>query len=258
MLPILPAGEGVLFPGVARTLSISRPRLLALVEDALRDGQPIGVLAQKVPGAADTGPGGLFDVGVMARIGRIEPNPQGGGCTVELQGIGRFQVIEYLSDGAYLRARVRSLDVRAAARRSPHERRAARLRALGESVLRAEAGSADLANRVLATPDPGQLADLMAANLGLGLPEQQAVLEAAEPGRRLDVVTELVKRKRADLGRRVRPTANFLSFLLIAAVLGLYLDVARIPWKAPLGAALYLSEAVAVLGVLREAIRSLR
>src|SRR5260370_42223101 len=58
VLPILPLRNSVFFPGGVLSLAVGRQKPIALIKDAVRDDQVIGVVTQRraegeVPGAAD-------------------------------------------------------------------------------------------------------------------------------------------------------------------------------------------------------------
>src|SRR5260370_29734232 len=71
VLPILPLRNSVFFPGGVLPLAVGRQKTIALIKDAVRDDQVIGVVTQRngeeeAPGAAD-----LHQMRTFARIVKL-------------------------------------------------------------------------------------------------------------------------------------------------------------------------------------------
>ena len=49
VLPILPLRNSVFFPGGVMPLAVGRQKTIALIEDAVRDEQVIGIVTQRAP-----------------------------------------------------------------------------------------------------------------------------------------------------------------------------------------------------------------
>ena len=116
-LAILPVRETVLFPGAVLPLMVGRQSSVAAVQQALRDGQQIGVLMQRDPQAAEPGPDGLHRTGTVANILRWITTPDGTHQLV-CQGVQRFRVLDWITERPFVAAGVYRVEGRKPARRS--------------------------------------------------------------------------------------------------------------------------------------------
>jgi Lon protease-like protein len=103
-LPMFPLGS-VLFPAMPLPLRIFEPRYLTMLQDLLTmDPAEFGVVlierGQEIGGGEQR-----FAVGTVARVAEVDA----GGDTVSVLAIGRdrLEVVEWLEDAPYPRARVR-------------------------------------------------------------------------------------------------------------------------------------------------------
>ncbi|MDD3773548.1 MAG: LON peptidase substrate-binding domain-containing protein, partial [Weeksellaceae bacterium] len=108
-LPILSLKNTVLFPGVVIPITAGRNRSIKLLEDAHREKNLIGVVAQKnakidIPNAKD-----LHTTGTVAKILKMLKMPDGN-YTVILQGLRRFQWTKITQTEPYFKAAVQSLE----------------------------------------------------------------------------------------------------------------------------------------------------
>ncbi len=183
--PLLPLKNVVIFPRNVVTLLVGRPRSIQAVEDALSRDRRLVVTAHRDSEVDEPGPEDLHAVGALASIGAVERQP-GGGIQVVLEGIGRVRLSHFdqargfytvaadplreteppVAEGRALVAHVKELATRYAEARSslPTE--------VQEHVQRAT--------------EPGHLADLLATQLLPDVGRRQALLELADPVRRLE------------------------------------------------------------------------
>lgn len=103
VLPILPLKNTVLFPGVIMPISIKREASLELINDAKKE-RLIGVVSQRndndAPSKED-----FYSIGVVARIIKILKIPDGS-ISVLVQGTRRFQIIEFVEEQPYFKAKI--------------------------------------------------------------------------------------------------------------------------------------------------------
>src|SRR5690606_34557952 len=105
VLPILPLRNSVFFPGGVLPLAVGRQKTIALIKDAVRDEQVIGVITQKRAEEEDPGEDGLHAVGTVARIVKLLKMGEDNYSLV-VQGISRFRVAEIVQHTPYLKARI--------------------------------------------------------------------------------------------------------------------------------------------------------
>ena len=179
-LPLLPIRNAVLFPGAVAPFDVGRERSVALVEDIENLSQPIiGIFAQKDPGTDDPEFDDLYPVGVAARVLKALKHSSGNYSLI-LQGMVRIRLEDLDASGAYLKARISRLD------ESPTvdveaEALAMSLRDIAKQVIQLmpelprEAGSL-----IDSIQEPGQLADLVSANLDAPVDEKATLLETID------------------------------------------------------------------------------
>ncbi len=77
IIGILPLQDAVLFPNTVIPLAVVKKPGIALVEEALRDGRPIGLVALKDKDTEDPGPGDVRTIGTIGTIQRMIKVPDG-------------------------------------------------------------------------------------------------------------------------------------------------------------------------------------
>jgi ATP-dependent Lon protease len=175
-LPILPLRNAVAFPFSVIPLSVTSPRSVKLIEEALKAESLIGLVASKDPAVEEPVPGQVHEIGTMGRILRVA-REQDGGMQVVVQGLERFKVQQWIVNDGYLTARV------AAAPETVEtgleiEALMASLRDLGREVIELSPTIPNEAARFLATiTDPRYLAYLISANSQVETQDAQRLLE---------------------------------------------------------------------------------
>lgn len=109
ILPILSLKNTVLFPGVVIPITAGRNKSIKLLEEAYKENQIIGVVAQKSAKLDVPEPKDIHEIGTVARIMKMLKMPDGN-TTVILQGIKRFQWMEMIQTEPYFRASIVKLE----------------------------------------------------------------------------------------------------------------------------------------------------
>jgi hypothetical protein len=89
--PLLPLRSGVLLPEGGLTLTVGRPRSLALIE-GLKSGSLFGVVTQRDPKVEEPVPADFHAVGTIARLSQIVRVPGSDALRITVEGLGRFAV----------------------------------------------------------------------------------------------------------------------------------------------------------------------
>jgi ATP-dependent Lon protease len=195
VLPILPLRNSVFFPGGVLPLAIVRQKAIALIRDASRDDQVIGVVTLRRAEEEDPGSDDLYSMGTVARIVKLfkirEDN-----YSLVLQGVARFRVLELVQESPYLKARVEAVEDKTAAENVEVEALGINLKRLARDVIQLmpelPAAATELVEPI---NHPGHLADLIAANVDVPIEEKQAVLETVDLKARMKLVLEVLNRK---------------------------------------------------------------
>ncbi len=107
-LPILPLRNTVLFPGVVVPITVGRDKSIALIKDAYKNKQIIGVTAQKDEKIEDPLPTDLYNIGTAAKILKLLRMPDGN-TTVILQGRKKIRIKNIFQNEPYFQAEVESI-----------------------------------------------------------------------------------------------------------------------------------------------------
>ena len=106
-LPVLPLKNTVVYPQIIVPLAIGRAMSLAAVNSALDHGRELVTVAQRDPDEQQPERDGLYDVGTVVTISRIEKRDQG--AQIIVQGLRRVRLGECRWDGEQLLAEVSPL-----------------------------------------------------------------------------------------------------------------------------------------------------
>src|SRR5689334_23389211 len=109
VLPILPLRNSVFFPGAVLPLAVGRQKTIALIKDAVRDDQVIGVVTQRRAEEEDPGAADMYSMGTVARIVKLLKMGEDNYSLV-VQGLARFRVLDLVQENPYLKARVQPAD----------------------------------------------------------------------------------------------------------------------------------------------------
>jgi ATP-dependent Lon protease len=192
-LSILPMRNIVLFPGTVAPLSVGRPSSLKLLEETLPKGKIIGVVGQRDQEKEDPSAEDLYPVGAAAMVLKLVRQDQNK-MLVVVQALSRFRIKNMVQTQPYFRADVEELhDIFA----MPDEKEwAAELKNLRDSTRSLIELTPDLPEElgaiVMNIETPGQLADFVASNLAMPLPDRQALLEELDVVKRVRAVQQRV------------------------------------------------------------------
>ncbi|HLL54875.1 MAG TPA: LON peptidase substrate-binding domain-containing protein, partial [Myxococcaceae bacterium] len=196
VLPILPLRNSVFFPGGVLPLAVGRQKTIALIKDAVRDDQVIGVVTQRRAEEEDPGAADLYSMGTVARIVKLLKMGEDNYSLV-VQGLARFRVLELVQESPYLKARIDAVEDKTSAENVEVEALGINLKKLAREVIELmpelPAAATELVESIT---HPGHLADLIAANVDVPIEEKQAVLETVDLKARMKLVLELLNRKR--------------------------------------------------------------
>ncbi len=196
VLPILPLRNSVFFPGGVLPLAVGRQKTIALIKDAVRDDQVIGVVTQRRAEEEDPGASDLYSMGTVARIVKLLKMGEDNYSLV-VQGLARFRVLDLVQESPYLKARIEPVEDKTSVEDVEVEALGINLKKLAREVIELmpelPAAAVELVESIT---HPGHLADLVAANLDVPIEDKQGVLETVDLKARMKLVLELLNRKR--------------------------------------------------------------
>jgi ATP-dependent Lon protease len=192
VVSVIPS-TAVIYPSMIVPMAIVEGNLIKLIDEAATADKIVGLFAQR-PGVEQPPPMNLYKVGTAASILRMFKMPDGS-VRAFIRGICRIGVIDFVQTEPYLKARVGRIVEKV--EKTPE------LEALRQNVLSSFqkiVGSApnlpnELAIAAMNLPEPGNLADFVAAHLNLEIEEYQAILETEDVKKRLEKLTVFLNRE---------------------------------------------------------------
>jgi len=196
VLPLLPIRDLVVFPYMIVPLRVTRPVSMEAVAKALESDERLCFLvAQRDPSADDPTPQQFYRAGTIGMIMRMRKLSEGG-LKVLVQGLCRARIQRFVSDSPCYRVRMERTDDRVLGRTLNVEallrsvrQNIDKLSGLGKSI------QPELSMVVQSVDDPGRMADLVASNLTLKVPEAQELLELDEPVTRLTRINQTLEKE---------------------------------------------------------------
>lgn len=195
-LPLLPVRDIVIFTDMLLPLFVAREKSVRAVEDAVaRDGFLL-LSTQKEPGIENPETGEIYSIGTVGRVLRMLKLPDGH-VKVLVQGMVKAKIKRYVGKRSFYRVKIETiveepvndvgLEIEALMRN---------VREHSEKIL-AHRGelTGDVGSILDDIDEPGKLADLVASNLRLKIPESQMLLEIIDPIDRLKMVNDLLSRE---------------------------------------------------------------
>jgi ATP-dependent Lon protease len=192
--PVLSLDHMVLFPSMIAPIIIGDERGKRLVEDSLRGNRIVAVFTRNpaTPEEA-TGEDRIYRTGTATVILKMLRMPD---STIRLliHGLRRVRFVETISTDPYLIAKIQTVEEPPASDKQT-QAMVRNAQSLMRRTVELSSLPEDLAVAVMNVSDAGRLADLIASNLSLQLPEQQEILELADPKARLERILVIINRE---------------------------------------------------------------
>jgi ATP-dependent Lon protease len=194
-LPVLPIRNALLFPTAVAPFEVGRPKSLRLVQDLEKSTEPyVAIFAQRDPKTDDPTFAELYPYGTAARVLKVIRHSSGS-LSVILQGGARIRLDEIVARDPYLTARVtRLVDLV-----SEDVETEALTMSLKESAKEVVELTPEMPREALALIDsmdhPGQLADLVAANLDMPLEQKSELIQTVDVKERMRKVLRILMRQ---------------------------------------------------------------
>jgi ATP-dependent Lon protease len=205
-LPILPENEVVIYPSLIVPLRTAEAKALKLIDEAAAGDKLVGFFAQRPDSSEATN---FYSIGVAALIARMFKLPDGS-VHIFFQGLSRIGLKEITQVEPYLKARVEVIEDKVE-RTAELEALVRNLTGLFQKVVELAPNlPSELNIAVLNIPDPGSLADFVAAHINLKLEERQQILEAVDVAERIRKLTTFVNREIEvlELGSKIQSQAK--------------------------------------------------
>lgn len=195
ILPLLPVRDMVVFPYMVLPLYVGRDASIAAVDEALSGERMIFLSSQKNAEIEEPDVQDIYKIGTAALILRMLKLPDGR-VKILVQGLKRAEIDSYAQEDPFYKVKLNLIE-----ESEPEEglKSEALVRHVKEQLSKAVNLGKPLLPDLLAVietiNEPGKLADIIAANLGLKAEESQVILEEIEAEKRLEKVNEFLNRE---------------------------------------------------------------
>ncbi|TWJ17342.1 endopeptidase La [Geobacter argillaceus] len=183
--PLLPLRDLVLFPSMVVPLFVGRERSVQAIEAAMGSSKLIFMATQKSAKTEEPSEDDIYRHGTICQIIQVLKLPDG---TVKIlvEGKSRGKIDAFVPHPDYFLVEAEETE--------ENNQVTPTVRALMRELLSVyenyasltKASNPDLQTALAAMPTPGALADTLAAQLTIKLPDKQKLLATAEPARRLE------------------------------------------------------------------------
>lgn len=204
-LSIMPVEQFVLFPSMIAPIVVGDEKSKKLVDDALSGKRTIGVFTKRPEKDSVNEFKSLYNTGTAANILKMLKMPDGT-LRLLLHGIQRISIKEKLSSDPFLKAKVKILPPEKLKKSKEVDALVKSILELISKAIEHGSMSEDLRVAAMNIHEPGRLADLVAGNLNLKVPEQQEILETSNVLNRLNHIHFILTREieMMDLGSKIQ------------------------------------------------------
>ena len=196
-MPVLALRGLTVFPQLLLHFDVGRTSSIQALEEAMGENREIFLVTQRDLTVENPAQRDLYAIGTIAEVKQILRLPENG-VRVMVEGKSRGRLVELLSSEPYITAHVEYLaEIIPARGNSP--RTEAAIRQIYNLMERytelSDRVTPEIYLKLLASDDPGYVADYAAQNLPLRFEDKQAVLEELRPIRRLDRLCRILGRE---------------------------------------------------------------
>jgi ATP-dependent Lon protease len=195
-LPLLPVRDVVVFPYMILPLFVGRDKSIAAVDAALAGDRLIFLATQRDVDLEEPTTVDIYTVGTVAMIMRMLKLPDGR-VKVLVQGLGKARLSEFISEDPYFHARVERIEESVQGEMNLETEALMRMvrDQLSQLLHLGKSFPPEVSVVLENIEDPGSLADLIAGNIGLKVPQGQELLEVIDPLDRLLKVKDLLNKE---------------------------------------------------------------
>jgi len=196
-IPVLALRGLTVFPQLTLHFDVGRAASIQALEEAMGENREIFLVTQKELTVENPTQSDLYAIGTVADVKQILRLPENG-VRVMVEGRRRGRLLRLAGMEPYLTAEVEYLPTPPAAKGNSPRMEAAIRQVYNQMERYTELSdrvAPEIYLRLLASDDPGYIADYAAQNLPLRFEDKQAVLEELRPSRRLDRLCRILGRE---------------------------------------------------------------
>jgi len=196
-IPVLALRGLTVFPQLMLHFDVGRTASIQALEEAMGEKREIFLVTQRDLTVENPGQGDLYAVGTVADVKQILRLPENG-VRVMVEGRSRGRLLRLVETVPYITAEVEYLSEPATAKGNSPRTEAAIRQVYNQMERYTELSdrvTPEIYLKLLASDDPGYIADYAAQNLPLRFEDKQSVLEELRPVRRLDRLCRILGRE---------------------------------------------------------------
>ncbi len=189
-IPLLPIRDIVVFPYMVLPLFVGREMSIKAIEVALEGNRMIFLTSQKDINVENPSPSDLYSIGTVGVIMRMLKLPDGR-IKILVQGVARAKTMKFLQKEPFYQVEIRAfpdasapINLETEALMRNVKEQIEKLVSFGKVIL------PDIMVVIENVDDPGKLADLAVANMGLKVEQAQEILEITDPVQRIKRINE--------------------------------------------------------------------
>jgi ATP-dependent Lon protease len=185
--PILPVKDAVLFPRMVIPLLLNEEAYIQLSKDVMQKDRLLIITLLKGDPQPEGEKAHIYPIGTMARI--IKRSKTDEGLILLVQGLTRIGITEIESDKLYRQAKVQKLESLVTSSKEIEALVSNLLSVFSELVRNSPFLPDEFIQLARNIDDPGDLTDLIAANLNMDRFKKQTILEKLDIRERLEKIT---------------------------------------------------------------------
>jgi ATP-dependent Lon protease len=191
-LPLLPLRDVVVYPHMVIPLFVGREKSIEALERAMAADKQVLLVAQKSASEDDPAPQDMYEIGTVSTILQLLKLPDGT-VKVLVEGGLRAKIVSVDDSENYFRAKVEALPSEEIPEREAELLVRSAMNQFEQYVNLSKKVPAEVMTALSGIDDPGRLADTVAANMSLELPQKQELLEMPSIRQRLEHLLGLME-----------------------------------------------------------------
>jgi len=196
LLPCVPLRGVTIFPYMVLHFDVGRDRSIAALDEAMLSNQMLFLATQKNTRTEDPNIEDLYEVGTISRIKQMLKMP-GDTIRVLVEGLSRGRIIKCHETSPFFVVEIEEVEDEPGNRNILEEEALMRglLNVFEDYIKLSSKASPETIISVNAVQDPGQVADVIAANILVKTEDKQAVLDAFDISERLRTLYDILSRE---------------------------------------------------------------
>ena len=190
-LPLLPLRDLIIFPHMMMPLFVGREKSINALEEAMSKQTDIVLAAQKDAKTNNPEPKDIFSIGTVGTIIQLLRLPDGT-VKVLVEGKRRVKIKNFVNNDNFFVVAAEALD-EDSSNIVEAQAMVRSVKSTFETYVKLNKRiPPEILMRVSTIENPGELADIIVAQLNLKLEDKQTVLEIIDPGKRLEHLLNLM------------------------------------------------------------------